>query len=397
MKHTIILFTAISIALLLSSGCTSSNDTDLPSSETTISTAETASNTEKATDSAAEATSGTLEAASNTAEATSSREESAAALGLEVFKGLPKAENTMNTINSKPYRPSLLCYGGGNTFFMWDGTVYKYSNNTTEPLFEKNAYNLNYNNGKLYFIENDDYDINSRDQVDIEGFSYSYDFETGELKQLTDFPVTQLIVTDEGIFYTDYATMEDPEPPTGIYRIDEKTGQPERLYNGSNYIKYGEYKSKYVYEADGSVATIFSNDNEEYFVKQGHAMWECISGDYYYFRTFSDNFLNRVSMLTGEITSLKPYESRVIFFDDKIQDSAVCIDYTVLNDVIYFLDNHSFLRRYDEETDSCIPIECERSLKYIYADEENIYGADNQNNFVKITLNGDKAEMEILA
>ena len=100
-------------------------------------------------------------------------------------------------------------------------------------------------------------------------------------------------------------------------------------------------------------------------------------------------------MLTGEVTSLKPYESISEYVTDK--SSTVCADYTVLNDVIYFLDNHSFLRRYDEETDSCIPIECERSLKYIYADEENIYGADNQNNFVKITLNGDKAEMEILA
>ena len=395
MKHTIILFTAISIALLLSSGCTSSNDTDLPSPETTISTAETASNTEKATDNAAEDTSGTLEAASNTAEATSSREESAAALGLEVFKGLPKAENTMNTINSKPYRPSLLCYGGGNTFFMWNGTVYKHNDDTTEPLFEKNAYNLNYNDGKLYFIENDDFDVNSRDHVIIEGFLYRYDLETGELKQLTDYHIAQLIVTDEGIFYTDYATPDDPEPLSGIYRIDEKTGQSERYCDSMYYVEYSGYRLKYTKDSKGNTVSVFFKDNEEYFSKDFEASWVCINGDYCYFRKNSDDFLNRVSMLTGEVTSLKPYESISEYVTDK--SSTVCADYTVLNDVIYFLDDMFFLRRYDEETDSCIPIECERSLKYIYSDEKNIYGADFQNNFVKITLNGDKAEMEILA
>ena len=56
-------------------------------------------------------------------------------LNYEMFNGLPKSENPLNTVNSKDFRPSLLCYGGENTFFMWDGTVYKHNGDTTEALF----------------------------------------------------------------------------------------------------------------------------------------------------------------------------------------------------------------------------------------------------------------------
>ncbi len=56
-------------------------------------------------------------------------------LNYEMFNGLPKSENPLNTVNSKDFRPSLLCYGGENTFFMWDGKVYKHNGDTTEALF----------------------------------------------------------------------------------------------------------------------------------------------------------------------------------------------------------------------------------------------------------------------
>ena len=55
----------------------------------------------------------------------------------EMFNGLPKSENPLNTVNRKDFRPSLLCYGDGNTFFMWDGTVYEHNGETTKALFEK--------------------------------------------------------------------------------------------------------------------------------------------------------------------------------------------------------------------------------------------------------------------
>ncbi len=111
----------------------------------------------------------------------------------------------------------MLCFGGGNTFFMWDGTVYKHNGETTEVLFEKNAYDLNYNDGMLYFIENDRYDFSSRDQVHIEGLLYRYDLNKGVIETLTDYPVSLPVVSNGEIFYTHYATVDNPEPPTGIY------------------------------------------------------------------------------------------------------------------------------------------------------------------------------------
>ncbi len=55
-------------------------------------------------------------------------------LDYEIFNGLPKSETPLNTVNCKDFRPSLLCYGGENTFFMWDGKVYKHNGDTTEAL-----------------------------------------------------------------------------------------------------------------------------------------------------------------------------------------------------------------------------------------------------------------------
>ena len=394
MKHFISLLAAASI-LLLSSGCASSNgDTEQPESVTT------AGNTEETT--SGEPTTATA-AATTTVAATSSAEELAASLGYEIFKGFPKAENTINTVNVKsffqPADPSLLCYGGGSTFFMWDGTVYRYSDNKTEPLFEKNAYNLNYRSGKLYFIENDDFIISNETlpkQVLLEGPVYSCDLETGELKQITEELAAQLFVTEDGIFYTKIAFEDDPEP-MGIYRLDEKTGLSERLFDGYNYVWYGENKLKYIWEDDGSVSAVFTDGNKNYFVKRGEGFrWQCISGDYCYLRAggYQDEFLTRVSMLTGEITPVTAYETVSDYASDK--SSSFCRDFTVLNDVIYFSDDCALLRRFDENTGSCTLLKGNANVRQLYADDENLYGIYGDS-FFKILLDGDSYSTEVLA
>lgn len=315
-------------------------------------------------------------------------------LNYEMFNGLPKSENPLNTVNSKDFRPSLLCYGDGNTFFMWDGTVYKHNGETTEALFEKNAYDLNYYDGMLYFIENDRYDISSRDEVHIEGLLYRYDLNKGVLETLTDYPVTLPVVSKGEIFYTDYATANDPEPPTGIYRINDD-GTSERLYSGLKYIAYGEYRLKFDWSGEEKV--YFSCGDKALLLENVHSYWDCIVGDYYYYRSQVDNTLNRLSVLTGELTTLEPENEENGFF---------CMDYTVLNDIIYLIGDRSELLKYNYETGDYTEIDCKYAFRYIYADDKNIYGVgcereENSINhtfhFIKLTIDGETADGEILA
>lgn len=322
----------------------------------------------------------------------------------EPFNGLPKAEKALGDVNCKDFRPSLLCYGDGNTFFMWNGTVYKHNGETTEPLFERNAYNLNYNDGMLYFIENDSYDLSGINQVHIEGILYRYDLNKNEFEALTESPVSLPVVSSGETFYIDYAAAGASELPTGIFRLNEN-GTSERLYDGMKYIAYGEYRLKYDWSGEEKV--YFSNDETALLLENIHPYWDCVDGDYYYYCSTIDNSLNRISVLTGEITTLPSYEPYYTdpLFDDN-ENKFLCGDYTVLNDEIYFIDDYSALRKYDEGSDDCIQINCKYAFRYLYADDKNIYGVgcereeesiEHTYHFIKLMLSGSTAEGEILA
>lgn len=311
----------------------------------------------------------------------------------EPFNGLPKSENAINTVNCKDFRPSLLCYGDGSTFFMWNGTVYRHNGETTEALFEKNAYDLNYYDGMLYFIENDRYDLNSLDQIHIEGILYCCDLNKGVIEALTDYPVVLPFVNNGEILYTDYATADDPEP-TGIYRINND-GISERLYSGMKFIGYGDHRLKFDWTDEEKV--YFSQDDKALLLENIHPHWDCIVGDYYYYyRSLNDNSLNRLSVLTGEIETLP----------NNTESGFTCLDYTVLNDDIYLIDDKSGLLKYNFETGDYTGINCDNAFRYIYADDKNIYAVGFEReeesinhtfHFIKLTINGGSAKCEVLA
>ncbi len=324
-------------------------------------------------------------------------------INYEIFKGLPKSENILNTVNCKDFRPSLLCYGDGNTFFMWNGTVYRHDGEITEQLFERNAYNLSYDDGKLYFIENVGYNVGGKNYVHIEGILYCYDFNKEVFEALTDYPVSMPIVNNGKIFFTDYATADNPNPPTGICRLNGN-GTFERLYDGMNYIEYSGYSLKYDWTKEEKL--YFSNKDKNLLLKDVHPYWACLVDDYYYYCSQIDGTLNRLSLITGEIKTLKPYESHYTDLSSENEEEFICLDYTVLNKNIYFIDDCSTLRKYDEKSDDYIQIDCEYAFRYLYADNKSIYGVgferdeesiNHTYHFIKLTIEGDIAECEILA
>lgn len=381
MKYVVIIFAVVSMSLLLA-GCDRAPESGVSSA---ISENNSVGNT-SSTDSSVSPPSGT--------HTDSKPENNNVQLDYEMFSGLPRSEKPLNTVNSKDFRPSLLCYGDGNVFFMWNGTVYKHNGETTEALFEKNAYDLNYYDGSLYFVENDHYDLSSIDQVHIEGLLYRYDLNKGVIEALTDYPLSLPVISNGEIFYTDYATADDPEPPTGIYRVNED-GTFERLYDGVKYIEYGEYRLKYDWSGEEKV--YFSQGDKGLLLDGVHPYWDCIVGDHYYYRSQTDNSLNCLSVLTGELTTLEPYDEEKGF---------ICIDYTVLNDDIYMIGDDSSLLKYNHETGDYTKIDCIYAFRYIYADDKNIYGVGYEReeesihptyHFTKLIIDGDTANVEILA
>ncbi len=401
-----IMILSVMAALLLSAGCGGETGSDLSGDVPENTSDKLPEEMSQSVSSAADSSNDESGASSmNTAD-----------IAFETFKGLPKSDDTINTVNSKEFRPSLLCYGDGNTFFMWDGTVYKHDGKTTEPLFEKYAYDLNYSDGRLYFIEDDSYDLMGRDIVNTEGLLYYYDLETKELKAVTDYPVIRPVVDNGNIYYIHYATTDNPDPPTGIYRVDEN-GDPEMLYKGLSYIRYGDYNLMHDW-SDGE-KVFFSNGDKNLLLENIHPYADCIDGEYYYFRSESDRMLNRLSLLTGEIMPLVPNTKSGDMY------KFFCVDYTVLNDKIYFIGSKSELMTYNEDTKDYTQINCEYvydtgyyedvgdyitfkdeySFRYIYSDGKNIYGAVAMYekdltlptyHFAKLTVNGNSAECEIL-
>ncbi len=405
-----IMILSVMAALLLSAGCGGETGSDL-SGDVLENTSDNLPEKMSQSVSSAADSSNDASGASNT---------NTADIDFEPFKCLPKSDDTINTINSKEFRPSLLCYGDGNTFFMWDGTVYKHDGKTTEPLFEKYAYDLNYSDGRLYFIEDDSYDLMGRDIVNTEGLLYYYDLETKELKAVTDYPVIRPVVDNGNIYYLHYSTADNPDPPTGIYRVDEN-GDSEMLYRGISYIRYGDYHL--IHDWSDGERVYFSDGDKNLLLENINPYADCIDGEYYYFRSESDRMLNRLSLSTGEIMSLVPNK----------EYEGYCLDYTVLNDKIYFIGSKSKLMTYNEDTKDFTKINCEYvydiieyeetgegtgeetseeiilkdeySFRYIYSDGKNIYGVAAMHekellhptlHFIKLTINGDSAECEIL-
>lgn len=323
----------------------------------------------------------------------------------KLFNGLEKDKTPINTVNYKEFMPQIFCYNDNEVFFMWDGTVYRHSDGKTEALFEKNAYSLNYYDRKLYFVENNDYNIYNGDYVDIPGLLYCYELANGTIKQITDYTISMFVVTDEGIFYTDLRGVGDTLP-CGICQIDEATGTSERLYDGYNYIEYGGYKLKFDWSKEAKA--IFFKGEDEYLLEDVHPYWETVSGDYFYYRSSVDDSLNKLSLLTGDIITLKPYESdrTEIFYEE--DNTFICMDYTVLSDEIYFLDNYFSILRYNESSDDYTRLESDYQFVYLYSDDKNIYAvgwdttiATYPNppvyHFLKLTINGDSIETEVLA
>lgn len=319
-----------------------------------------------------------------------------------LFKGTEKDPNAISTVNYKQCKPMLFCSGGEEVYFSFDGAVYSYDGVKENKLFEGNAYCLNYFNGSIYYIINNSYVLSRRDLVTISGIPYKYEISSGKITQLSDTPVANMVVLDDGIYWTHCVYADDPDAtaPTGICRLDEETGQSERLYNGFSYIEYNGLRLTFEVTNDG-LQYMFFDDSGEYLLDGVNPWTDCISGDNYYYISMKDGTLNRISMLTGEKTACVRYS------DDMLPENSEKLfsysDYTVLNDEIIFSDSSLTLCHYDSSTQTINEYSGDNGFLYLYTDGEYIYSVVRSNNetdqelhFAKVILDGNKATVDII-
>ncbi len=335
------------------------------------------------------------------------------------FKGLEKDDTPICTVNNKDNNPSVFCYGGGMVYFSLNGGVYEYdtSEKTVVRLFVGTAYDLNYRDGMLYYVSDPEYKFNSRDIKSPTGRLFRYDTATKETSQLTDFDVSNLVVTDDGIYfvYTDYFSVDgNKQGYIHMFTLDEETGECVRLYSNFSYIEYGGYRLKWSVYKDASddepSPFVFEKDDVQYVMPEGFfPNRDCICGDDYYFIANTGHALSRMNMLTGEITAE--------IFDETDENGIkwlVCDDYTVLDGDICYIDRTGTLCRYNEESGESERFEFITSgnkgaetvsLRYLYTDGESIYavtgktsgpGGYDEPRFARIEKSGNGLELHII-
>ena len=257
-------------------------------------------------------------------------------------------------------------------------------------MFEANAFDLIYRSGSLYYIVNDSYKLTRGDLVNISGIPYKYEISSGIITQLCDTPILKMVVSEDGIFWTDYADETDDTNFTGICRLNEETGQSERLYNGFSYIEYNGLQLKIETAGDG-LEYMFFDENGEYLLDNVNPSADCIDGSNYYYVSMTDGTLNRISMLTGENTA------HVRYSDDMLPENSEkkfsYSDYTVLNDEIYFSNSALKLCRYDASAQTINEYSGDDGFMYLYSDGKNIYtvykiynGTMSELHFGKVTI-----------
>lgn len=333
----------------------------------------------------------------------------------DVFTGTDKDTTPLDTINNKEFTPSVFCYNNDTVYFSWKGSVYSYSEtySALEKLFEANAYSLNYYNGKIYYIENDEYTI-SRDMTVVDGPLFCYDLNDRSETKICDKNISMPVICDNGIFYVKYSVYGDPLP-TGIYKLDEESGLDERICNGFTYIEYNGLIYSYI-PGDGEndkIRFYFLNDDTALMPDNIRSGKESLQGDDLYYISRDDGSLNRLSLLTGENTVQITYNDD--FFksyypdmaDEYIEQYASAekklslSDYTVFKGEIWFYGIG--LNRYDESEDRIISYSANYLVHSLYSSNNAMYAVISESlngkdvfHFAKINIIGNTAEVDII-
>lgn len=276
------------------------------------------------------------------------------------FTGIDISEEglAVSTVNNKGDSLQILCSYGNTVYFSnpKDGyKLYSYNGESTKRLTDIKAYSLNYYDGCVYFLSSD-IDINLYDP--IPGNLYKYDTESEETTQLGDVPMCNLLVDEQGIFYTNVIEIGKD---INVHQFDPQSGESVQLYRASSVQHIDGYSIANEVKPSGEYLNYFLKKDDEKIriTSDVVALYDCIHDGVYYFWDYLSRNLYSVDLKNGEQTLL-------------CENSGV--NYTVFDGYVYLTSGGLLVKLSDGEAE---PIIAENKFTLVSHGEttENIYGS----------------------
>lgn len=294
----------------------------------------------------------------------------------QVFSGLDEQQqigmgNTQ--LNCKGGKGIYYFCNSGDTVYFTNfndnSYIYMLKDNESALVVEKSACCLNYYNGKLYFLSSD---FDPADSLRYRGQIYSFDFENNECRMLLDKDVTNMLVTDDGIYYLQLESESDNSSTCSSWIMDFDGTASKRNYSSN--IRYG----KYVLEKNGAYdigQDKFTADKENGFIAfpaDKKPLKYCVYDNM--FVTMSHGGIDFLDLRSGDIKAISDSEISALFMGE---DTALS-DFTIIDNMVYITINSSVLIRKNMTTDeiSLIPIQemPGETISDLYTDGKRLYG-----------------------
>ncbi|MCM1298354.1 MAG: DUF5050 domain-containing protein [Firmicutes bacterium] len=215
--------------------------------------------------------------------------------GIDIPDETPESSPTYST----SMKFHTFCYSEDMVYFSdfsrgWK--LYSYDGENVSLIVDKKVHYLFYFDKCIYFLS--DRNVGYYD-YHIDGILYKYDIESGDVTKLTDENVHAPRTDETGIYYS-----KEYEGKYYVYRLDEESGEEERLYEGYSYYRAGDYVISR--EAIGKKGEdevydyyLLKNDEKICFISGTTIFYDLIYGGVFYYMDW-DLEMHAVDLRTGE-------------------------------------------------------------------------------------------------
>ena len=210
----------------------------------------------------------------------------------------------------------ILCYSEDTIYFSdinegW--RPYSYDGEKASLILDQQAHYLYYYDNCIYFLS--DRNVDALEYYP-EGILYKFDIESGNVTKLTDEYVHVPKADETGIYYS-----KKIDGKFYIYRLDEESGEEERLYEGYSYYRIGDYEISRVETGKKGEDEVYDyyllkGDEKICFLSGITAYFDLIHDGVFYCRDW-DVVLHTVDLRTGE-KNILPIKSSFAFLGDEI-------------------------------------------------------------------------------